>query len=1428
MTKRMLVDASQPEEIRIAVVQDQELMDLEIESAARAQIKGNIYVGRVVRVEPSLQAAFIDFNGGRQGFLSVNDIHPKYYPEESAEESRNQRSRGGRRGGKRRGRRDEKQPSGEQNLQSEQTAETSQAIGDASVDNTAVASSDAPVDSTPPDAGNIQEDRAAPKTPDHDDTPVDTLTEGTIETAPGLFTLTDSSEKSSAPVQEAAQPKSSPEVTAESSETPQIEPESTPDLTSEIAEPQPETESPTEAAEPQAVVESIPEITPGLYTLAPEPKDDTAGEAHQEDDDDPSSTPKAQAADRPTTDASLELSPEGEPQKSTLPEDSTDPLLSTDDALLVATEVAEVAEPISPEATSPVAPVTEQAAPVEIPKETPSEDPASTSSTADSAETADDTKHSTASFEITEVPSDDDTIKPEAADENSADSVSETTSQAEARPSSGRGSRRRRGGRGGRKSHKNDDKNGDQNGEKDETDTDMPFSRPPPRRRHIPIQKLLHRNQTILVQVVKEPRGNKGASLTTNISLAGRYIVLLPEHPYGGGISRKISDQKQRKELKNILTSLDVPEESSMIIRTAGLGRTKREIGRDLSYLTRLWKRIEEKFSQVNQPMLIHEEGDLITRTLRDLYSTDMEEILIEGNEGYRRGKNFMRLLMPSYQKRVQPYKGARPIFSEYGAEAQIEGMHDRVISLKSGGYLVLEHTEALVSIDINSGRSTREKNVENTAFKTNLQAAEEIARQLRLRDLGGLVVVDFIDMEEKQHNLEVERCLREAMRLDRAKIQMNSISQFGLLELSRQRMKPAFSETNRQPCPRCSGLGTVRSLESATGHLFRTIREDVGLGRYRKLIYRTSPTMANHLLNQMRSALLDLEAQHDIKIIIESDPTMEVPDFRKEKLGNSGSNASRNGQKRGQQENKSKDHHRNRDNRRGGRPKDRNQKLQEPKNQPNEAQQNKPEAPKGEATSAPETEQPQQPKSSQKAQDNASNPATEGDEKSGRRKRRRRRRRRGGRGRGGDRDKSHAAQEIRPDIDQQPRLEPLSPEEIEKQQQEQFAREQRLKEIQNGEDAIEESSTEELLASAQNTSVPGLYVLTDEESNQESATASPAEEEPPPVKKPRRRRRRRRRSASSAQKSATEATNASGTAPDNSGDIAGEKIPAKASAGAETTASSETPTVAEHATSPDTSQEHGKGDTEPQRAGSTAEKAGPASSDDSDSTTLPSSDASPSKTTSQEDEQPPAKEAVPEKKRPRRRRRTRKPKSSEAEASTSTTEPKAASETPTANKTQPDTTTAEAEKSVSGSDTESASEKPEAEKKPPAKKRATTRRKAAPRTRKKAAPKAAATAKAASDTKATKAEKSESAGKEDASDVEAKTPAKPAPKRRAPRKRKTATKAKSVAKPKKEKKEKKKESSETPEEKPVKTKKRRSSTSKKTETSTDDAETAS
>ena len=404
-------------------------------------------------------------------------------------------------------------------------------------------------------------------------------------------------------------------------------------------------------------------------------------------------------------------------------------------------------------------------------------------------------------------------------------------------------------------------------------------------RRTYKIQEVIKRRQIMLVQVSKEERGTKGAALTTYLSLAGRYCVLMPNTPRGGGISRKISSPKERKRMKAILDDLDIEDGMAVILRTAGLERTKTEIKRDLDYLLRLWDSIRELTMSAMAPALIHEEANLIKRAERDLYSKDIEEILVAGEDGYRTAKQFMRMLMPSHAKKVKPYRdGDIPLFHRYQVEGQIDAMHSPTVQLRSGGYVVISPTEALVAIDVNSGRSTRERNIEETAYRTNLEAAEEIARQLRLRDLAGLIVVDFIDMEEDRHIHTVERRLKEAMRIDRARIQLGRISHFGLLELSRQRLRPSFMETHFQQCPTCGGLGMIRSVGSAGLHLLRAIEEEGLRRRSAEILVHVPTDVAMYVLNQKRDALAEITERYGLRVMLSRDDALIAPNFNLER----------------------------------------------------------------------------------------------------------------------------------------------------------------------------------------------------------------------------------------------------------------------------------------------------------------------------------------------------------------------------------------------------------------------------------------------------------------------------------------------------------------------------------------------------------------
>ncbi|WP_128513736.1 Rne/Rng family ribonuclease [Tabrizicola thermarum] len=406
-----------------------------------------------------------------------------------------------------------------------------------------------------------------------------------------------------------------------------------------------------------------------------------------------------------------------------------------------------------------------------------------------------------------------------------------------------------------------------------------------PRARRYKIQEVIKVRQIMLVQVVKEERGNKGAALTTYLSLAGRYCVLMPNTARGGGISRKITNAVDRKKLKEIANELEVPEGAGLIVRTAGAKRTKPEIKRDYEYLMRLWEQIRELTLKSIAPAKIYEEGDLIKRSIRDLYSREIDEVLVEGEAGYRTAKDFMRMIMPSHAKQVVRYQDPVPLFARYGVEGYLASMFNPVVQLKSGGYIVIGVTEALVAIDVNSGRATKEGSIEETALKTNLEAAEEIARQLRLRDLAGLIVIDFIDMEERKNNAAVEKRLKDKLKTDRARIQVGRISGFGLLEMSRQRLRPGMLESTTQPCPHCHGTGLIRSDDSMALQVLRALEEEGTRKRSKEVLLKAPVGIVNYLFNAKREHVALIEARYGMAVRIEADPTMVSPDYSIEKF---------------------------------------------------------------------------------------------------------------------------------------------------------------------------------------------------------------------------------------------------------------------------------------------------------------------------------------------------------------------------------------------------------------------------------------------------------------------------------------------------------------------------------------------------------------
>lgn len=620
MTTRMLIDATHPEETRVVVVSGNRLDDFDYETSQKSQLKGNIYLAKVTRVEPSLQAAFVDYGGNRHGFLAFNEIHPDYYriPISDREELLQQEA-------------------------AEAEAEAEE------------------IDS--PDTAESDEDGAS------EPEPVETL-------------------------------------------------------------------------------------------------DDEAVDASE----------SGEAADDEGAAAADEAGDEGARSK------------------------AETDEPANDEPGG------------------------------------------------------------EPANENEAP-----------RRSRGRGSRAARA-----------DRSVDTVGG-DEIE-DIGERRRRPQRRYR-IQEVISRRQIILIQVAKEERGNKGAAITSYISLAGRYCVLMPNTPRGGGISRKISNMADRKRLKKILDDFDIPDGMAVIVRTAGARRTKAEIRRDYEYLLKLWDEIRERTLKSTAPALIHEEGNLIKRSIRDLYTKEIDEVLVEGDVGYRTAKNFMKLLIPSHAKRVKAYKEPKiPLFQRYQIEAQIDNIQSPAVQLKSGGTIVLNSTEALVAIDVNSGRATRERNIEETALKTNLEAADEIARQLKLRDLAGLIVIDFIDMEDGRNRHAVERRLKGAMGSDRARIQIGRISAFGLLEMSRQRLRPSVIEISSNACPTCGGSGLIRSTESTALTVLRAIEEEGTRQRAEEITVSVPPQVAFYILNQKRAELTAVEERYDFRVLVEADETLVPPDHRIEK----------------------------------------------------------------------------------------------------------------------------------------------------------------------------------------------------------------------------------------------------------------------------------------------------------------------------------------------------------------------------------------------------------------------------------------------------------------------------------------------------------------------------------------------------------------
>ncbi len=720
MPDKMLIDATHPEETRVVVLRGNRVEEFDFESANRKQLRGNIYLAKVTRVEPSLQAAFVDYGGNRHGFLAFSEIHPDYYQipvadrqaliaqeerdAKAADAEADNRSARGNGGGGGRGGRNRHRRSGADRQRDPSRSEPIAAEGG---------------DQT-----------------QHDLTPG----EGALG---GL-------------------PPDHPELTAQPYAN--------------------------EAAQPSS-------------DAAPHSEDATS---HHE----------------------------------------------------TATEIAEAAAPIptvDPDAKDEAREAYEApAGDIELPPAHLAEEAAAREAAAHEA--AHDHHH-------------DDHADHDHHDDHDHAPPAVTEAGADA-PTAPNGD-----------DHHDDDHHEDEHVESvgGADALEEAQERAPRFRRNYKIQEVIKRRQVMLVQVVKEERGSKGAALTTYLSLAGRYSVLMPNTARGGGISRKITSGEDRSRLKEIAQELEVPEGMGVILRTAGASRTKTEVKRDFEYLLRLWETVRDLTLKSMAPKLVYEEGSLTKRSIRDLYSKDIEEIIVAGEAGYKEARDFMRMLMPSHAKNVKLYNDAQPLFTRYGIETQLDAMFQPTVQLRSGGYIVINQTEALVAIDVNSGRATREHHIEDTALKTNCEAADEVARQLRLRDLAGLVVIDFIDMDEGRNNRMVERRMKDALKHDRARIQVGRISHFGLLEMSRQRIRTSVLESSTEKCPTCGGLGHVRSVSSVALQLLRAIEDTLNKGATHNLIVRTRSEVALYVLNHKRAHLRALEERFHITITISADTTVSA-----------------------------------------------------------------------------------------------------------------------------------------------------------------------------------------------------------------------------------------------------------------------------------------------------------------------------------------------------------------------------------------------------------------------------------------------------------------------------------------------------------------------------------------------------------------------
>ncbi|SMX28718.1 Ribonuclease E [Pelagimonas phthalicica] len=853
------------------VVDGNKVEEFDFESENKRQLAGNIYLAKVTRVEPSLQAAFVDYGGNRHGFLAFSEIHPDYYQipvadrqalmeeeaalaaaaaEEDEEREKPKRSRS----------RSRRKPKTE-------AKETKVADAPAEV---------APVEEAPKPADAPRE-ISGMETIDldeGDDTEAGEPGEGlspmeTVAEAPVAEPI-DSVEDVQPEAEEAAE-----------AEDPIVD-ESVAEPSVDVAEA--EVDAPEAAEAEEAPVEAAPEVETAEAEAVDAPEE-VSEEAAGEEDASPKRPIAADSEDKPVVvsadpedlPAGDEAEAKADEGEATATEDAAEQeaveaggeeVSPESDAAEPAAETEEAAEPVEAEA-----PVAEEAPEVEaVAVEAPAEEDAQAE--APEAETSGDAPKAAETADKADTAEADaqaqDADKAETAEAEVKADASEDDSDEEDQPKA--------------KAKASERDSSIESVADDDTEEEIrPRRKPRPRR--YKIQEVIKVRQIMLVQVVKEERGNKGAALTTYLSLAGRYCVLMPNTARGGGISRKITNASDRSKLKSIANEIDVPKGAGLIIRTAGAKRTKTEIKRDYEYLQRLWEQIRELTLKSIAPAKIYEEGDLIKRSIRDLYNREIDEVMVEGERGYRIAKDFMKMIMPSHAKNVKHYTESMPLFARYQVESYLGGMFNPTVQLKSGGYIVIGVTEALVAIDVNSGRATKEGSIEETALKTNLEAAEEVARQLRLRDLAGLIVIDFIDMDERKNNAAVEKRIKEKLKTDRARIQVGRISGFGLMEMSRQRLRPGMIEATTQPCPHCHGTGLIRSDDSMALQVLRQIEEEGTRRRSREVLVKCPVAIANYLMNQKREHIAQIEARYGMSVRVEGDPHLVAPDFSIEKF---------------------------------------------------------------------------------------------------------------------------------------------------------------------------------------------------------------------------------------------------------------------------------------------------------------------------------------------------------------------------------------------------------------------------------------------------------------------------------------------------------------------------------------------------------------